>query len=398
MANSSAHKSLKQKRGILKEVYADNLNRGGASYQLLNRHTRLTSKRLSGWPIRYAITFLVLLAFSTVGVFFLHPQALRAIGLGWPDRNLIPQVSNAFVGPIDMSQRPNPNLLDAALPARQDGDKERDAELKTGGDPTLFNSPQDYSGLVGPMPVSIAELFDLRVRTIAIDPGHGGRDPGAIGPSGLKEKDLTLDIARRLRDRLEKNWNHRILLTRDRDVNVSLKRRVEFVNENGADLFISIHVNYIPVEPVMIIETYFFGAQADEEAMRTAEKENQGSEYVMAEFRAMIEKISDNFKQQESRSLALSIQESLFRSIRNKNARTANRGIKSAPFVVLLGADMPSVLAEATCISNKKEEEKLADPAYREEIAGYLEVGIAEYLEKSKKEPIKGGKEYVKKG
>jgi N-acetylmuramoyl-L-alanine amidase len=386
MAKSSVHESLKLKRVILKEVYADNLNRGGENSRPLNRYSRLTGKRLGRWPIRYATAFLGLLAFSSVGVFFFH---------GSPERNSIPQVSNAFVGPIGIPERPS--LLEVALPAMQDGDKERYPEPKTDSDPIIFNSPQDYSGLVGSMPVSIAELFDLGVRTIAIDPGHGGRDPGAIGPSGLKEKDLTLDIARRLRDRLEKHWNHRIILTRDRDVNIPLKRRVGFVNENGADLFISIHVNYIRVEPVMVIETYFFGAQADEEAMRIAEKENQGSEYVMAEFRAMIEKISDNFKQQESRSLALCIQESLFRSIRNKNAGTANRGIKSAPFVVLLGADMPSVLAEVTCISNKKEEEKLTDPAYREEIAAYLEGGVADYLEKSKKEPIKGGKEYAKK-
>ena len=395
MANSSVNKSLKLKRVILKEVYADNLNRGGESSRPLNRYTRLTGKRLGRWPTRCAISFLVLLALSAVGVFSLHPQALHAIGLGWPGRNSIARVSNAFTGPIDVSQRPN--LPDVSLPAGQETDEERHPEPKTGDDPIPFNNPRDYSGLVGPMSVSIAELFDLGVRTIAIDPGHGGRDPGAVGPGGLKEKDLTLDIARRLRDRLEKHRSHRIILTRDGDVNVPLKRRVKFANENGADLFISIHVNYIPVEPAMIIETYFFGAQADEEGMRIAEKENQGSEYVMAEFKAMIEKISNNFKQQESRSLALCVQESLFRSIRNKNGRTANRGIKSAPFVVLLGADMPSVLAEVTCISNKKEEEKLADPTYREEIAAYLEGGIAEYLEKTKEEPIKGGKEYVQK-
>jgi len=395
MANSSASKSLKLKRSILKEVYADNLNGEGESSQLLNRHKKLRSRKEGQRSSHYVMAFLVLLVFSSAGVIFFYPQALRAIGLGWPDRNSYPLVPNAFVGPTDTSQLPN--LLEASLPAGPDRAKEPSQQSKPKGDPIPSNSPNDYSGLVGPMPVSIAELFDLGVRTIAIDPGHGGRDPGATGPGGLKEKDLTLDIARRLRDRLEKHWNHRIILTRDRDVNVPLKRRVGFANENGADLFISIHVNYILVEPVMIIETYFFGAQADEEAMRIAERENQGSEYVMAEFRAMIEKISDNFKHQESRSLALCIQESLFRSIRHKNATAANRGIKSAPFVVLLGANMPSVLAEVTCISNKKEEEKLADPAYREEIAGYLEGGIADYLEKSKKEPIEGGKEYVKK-
>ena len=395
MANPSAKESLKLRKFILKEVYADNLNTGRESSRLLNRNGRLTSKTGGRWPTRYATAFLFLLVFSAVGVFSLYPQALRAIGLGWPDRNSIPQISNAFTGPIDVSQ--GPNLLDVSLLAKQNTDEEVQLELKTGSNPIVFNSPQNYSGLVGPMPVSIVELFDLGVRSIAIDPGHGGRDSGAIGPNGLKEKDLTLDIARRLRERLEKRGNSRIILTRDRDFNVPLKHRVEIANENRADLFISIHVNYIPVEPVMIIETYFFGAQADEEAMKIAERENQGSEYVIAEFRAMIERISDNLKQQESRSLALCIQESLFRNIRNKNDRTANRGIKSAPFVVLLGADMPSVLAEVTCISNKKEEEKLADPVYREEIAAYLESGIAEYLKKSKKEPTKGGKEYVNK-
>jgi N-acetylmuramoyl-L-alanine amidase len=395
MAHSSANNSLKLKRDILKEIYADNLNAGGGGSQPQSRYARLTSKRSGRWPTRYTTTFLILLAFSAMGIFFLHPQVLRAIGLRAPEGDSTPQNSNTFTGPIDVSRRPH--LVDVPLPARQDAHQRRSPESRNSDDQILFNSPQDYSGLVGPMPVSIAELFDLGVRTIAIDPGHGGRDPGAIGPGGLKEKDLTLDIARRLRDRLEKHWNHRIILTRDGDVNVPLKRRVELANENEADLFISIHVNYIPVEPAMVIETYFFGAQAEEEEMRIAEKENQGSEYVMAEFRAMIEKISDNLKQQESRSLALCIQESLFRSIRNNNAKTANRGIKSAPFVVLLGADMPSVLAEVTCISNRKEEEKLADPAYREEIAAYLEGGIAEYLKKSKKEPIKGGREYVEK-
>ena len=395
MANPRAKESLKLKSIIFKEVYADNVNTGRETPRPLKRYARLTSKAPSRRSARYATVFLFLLIFSAVGVFSLYPQALRAIGLGWPDRNSIPQISNAFTGPIDVSQ--GPNLLDVSLLAKQDIDEEVRLELKTGSEPIVFNSPQNYSGLVGPMPVSIVELFDLGVRSIAIDPGHGGRDSGAIGPNGLKEKDLTLDIARRLRDRLEERGNYHIILTRDRDFNVPLKHRVEIANENRADLFISIHVNYIPVEPVMIIETYFFGAQADEEAMKIAEWENQGSEYVIAEFRAMIERISDNLKQQESRSLALCIQESLFRNIRNKNDRTANRGIKSAPFTVLLGADMPSVLAEVTCISNKKEEEKLAAPAYREEIAAYLEGGIAEYLRKSKKEPIKGGKEYVRK-
>ena len=174
-----------------------------------------------------------------------------------------------------------------------------------------------------------------------------------------------------------------------------LKDRAEFANENGADLFISIHVNYIPFKPLMVIETYFFGAQADEQTLEIAEKENQGSEYLMAEFRGMIKKISDKFKQQESKSLAMSIQRNLFRNIRHQNGTAVSRGIKSAPFIILLGADMPSVLAEVTCISSQAEEKKLAEAPYREKIAGYLEGGIVEYLEKSKKAPIKGDMHYA---
>jgi N-acetylmuramoyl-L-alanine amidase len=140
----------------------------------------------------------------------------------------------------------------------------------------------------------------------------------------------------------------------------------------------------------MVIETYFFGAQADQETIEIAEKENQGSDYRMAEFREMIVKIGDKFKQQESETLAMCIQRNLFLNIRHQNGAAVSRGIKSAPFIVLLAADMPSVLTEVSSISSRSEERKLADPAYREEIAGYLEEGIVQYLKKSKKKTIKG--------
>ncbi|MGE5841157.1 MAG: N-acetylmuramoyl-L-alanine amidase family protein, partial [Deltaproteobacteria bacterium] len=148
---------------------------------------------------------------------------MRAIGLGLPEEDLVPQVSNAFRGPIQAFQEPSP--LDVTSPDMQDTEKEPHLDPEIVSDPAGLNRPHDYSGLVGPMPFSIVELFHLGVRTIAIDPGHGGKDSGALGPGGLKEKDLTLDIAKRLRDRLEKHWNHRIILTRDWDFNVPLKRR-----------------------------------------------------------------------------------------------------------------------------------------------------------------------------
>ncbi len=246
---------------------------------------------------------------------------------------------------------------------------------------------RNYSALTA-TGMSLAELFDLGVRTIVIDPGHGGRDPGAIGPGGLMEKEVTLDVARRLRDRLMRYPGYRILMTRDDDVFVSLRDRVRFANDNHADLFISIHVNAIETPQINIIETYYFGAQpADEQAMRLAAVENRGSEYLMTEFRGMIQRIGDTFKEQESRLLAAAIQENLYLNVRQEAGYSVSRGIKTAPFVVLLGAEMPAVLAEITCISNPEEEKKLADPERREQFAAYLEGGIVNYLNLS--HPVK---------
>jgi N-acetylmuramoyl-L-alanine amidase len=245
------------------------------------------------------------------------------------------------------------------------------------------NLPRYYEALLGASDISLAQLFGLDAKTIVIDPGHGGRDPGAIGPGGLQEKDVTLKVALQLRDRLKKYPGYRILMTRDSDVKISTRERVAFANEKKADLFISVHCNSLVKTQLNIIETYYFGAQADEDSLRLAEAENQGSEYLMAEFKGMIKKIGDNFKQQESKALASSIQDNLFRQMKAKNDKVVNRGTKMAPFVVLLGADMPSVLAEIICISNSEEAIKLADPAYIETFARHLEGGIIAYLNRT---------------
>jgi len=388
MVDTADRKTLKLKRAILKEVYTENSEalRGGA--WLLHRRRRETRPSFGERVLPFVITLLVLLPLASVGMYFLYPQSLAAIGLGWLKKMPPAQVSVVSVENVDTSQAAGLSQpFSREEPVQEKGPF---PEAQSEGELLFTNSPENYHGLVDPKDVSIAALFDLAVKTIAIDPGHGGRDPGAIGRSGLMEKEVTLDIARRLRDRLERHLSYRILMTRDDDVTLSLKDRAEFANEKGADLFISIHLNSIPAKPLMIIETYFFGAQADQQTLEIAEKENQGSEYLMTEFRGMIMKISDKFKQQESEILARSIQRNLFLNIRHQNGTAVSRGIKSAPFIVLLGADMPSVLTEVSCISSQEEERKLADPAYREEIAGYLEGGIVQYLEKSKKETIKG--------
>jgi N-acetylmuramoyl-L-alanine amidase len=199
---------------------------------------------------------------------------------------------------------------------------------------------------------------------------------------GTKEKDITLDIAMKLRDRLNKHPGYQILMTREKDITLSLNDRIDIAKSCGADLFISIHINYIPDRPINTIETFYFGPHTDKSSLLLAEKENKGTEYTLNDFKGIIRNIEDTLKTQESRSLAYFIQRSLYRNIRKENKDIKNFGIKTAPFVVLLGVDIPSVLTEVTCLSDIKEEMKLNTGYYRKKIARYLEEGIVNYLNK----------------
>ena len=238
----------------------------------------------------------------------------------------------------------------------------------------------DFDGLLRNDRFPLTAVFGLDVQTIVIDAGHGGKDPGAIGAKGTLEKDIALDIALRLRDRLRSLGRYKILMTRDTDTTLRLNERVAFANDNQADLFVSIHINAYPDVQVSTVETYYFGAPPDAASLELAELENSGSQYRMADFKAMLEKIAHTMKHQESASLAASIQRSLFHNLRKLDHDVRNFGVKTAPFVVLLGVDSPSVLAEVSCITNIEEEAKLNTPAYREKIASYLEKGVHDYL------------------
>jgi len=238
----------------------------------------------------------------------------------------------------------------------------------------------DFGGLLRNDRFPLTAIFGLDVQTIVIDAGHGGKDPGAVGANGTMEKDIALDIALRLRERLRSLGRYKILMTRDTDTTLRLNERVAFANDNRADLFVSIHINAYPDVRVNTVETYYFGAPPDTASLELAELENSGSQYRMADFKAMIEKIAHTMKHQESASLAASIQYSLFHNLRKLDHDVRNFGVKTAPFVVLLGVDSPSILAEVSCITNIEEEAKLNTPAYREKIASYLEKGVHDYL------------------
>lgn len=240
----------------------------------------------------------------------------------------------------------------------------------------------DYQALLGKSNVSMSRMFGLGVRTIMIDAGHGGADSGTVGKMGTQEKDITLDIAKRLRQRLARQGNYHIIMTREDDSTLPLNRRVDLAQVAKADLFISIHLNYLPQKPLNIIETYYFGPSKDDKILRLAEKENAGSEYGMSDFKEIIEKMGERLKLEESREFAKAIQKNLFIYSRKQNTSIQDFGVKRAPFVVLLGVDVPAVLAEVSCLSNRDEEVQLNTEAHRESIARHLEAGILDYLHK----------------
>ena len=238
----------------------------------------------------------------------------------------------------------------------------------------------DYSLILNDEAVRVSSVFGLEVRTIVIDPGHGGKDPGAIGTLGTMEKDIVLDIAKGLKDSLQKRGGYNVLLTRDEDKTMSLSERVDFANAANADLFISLHVNALPQKGFNVTETYYYGPPSDADTLELAERENKGSGISNKEFEYMIRKISNTFKEQESANLAMDIQHSLFTNVKKYDKDITNAGIKIAPLVVLLGVNAPSVLVEISCITKKEEELKLNMQAYREEITTFLTQGTMRYL------------------
>lgn len=254
-----------------------------------------------------------------------------------------------------------------------------DQDLTEFGDPNLVG----YTLLVSrDDPVRLISLFGLGIRNIVIDPGHGGIDPGAVGAMGTKEKEITLDVALQLKNRLSRIGAYNVLLTRDSDRTIPLAKRVQFARDNKADLFISLHVNSLPNQSVNVVETYYFGPPLSAETLRLAEQENKESHYAVQELSAIIQDFGNTVKRQESAMLAASIQESLCRNVKNHDAGVLDVGIKMAPFVVLSQVEAPSVLVEISCLTKEKEEVKLASEKYREEIASFLEEGILGYLGK----------------
>ena len=226
---------------------------------------------------------------------------------------------------------------------------------------------------------SLIRALGLKIGRIVIDPGHGGHDTGTIGPTGLTEKDLVLDVAKRLGAMLEDRLGGEVIFTRTDDTFIPLESRTALANEKQADLFVSIHANASRSSSARGVETYYLNFTSSPEALEVAARENAVSEKSIHELQDLVKKITLKEKLDESREFAANVQKSLYTTMSRGNASLRNRGVKKAPFVVLIGANMPSILAEISFVSNPSDERLLRKPEYRDKIADALYRGIQKY-------------------
>jgi N-acetylmuramoyl-L-alanine amidase len=266
----------------------------------------------------------------------------------------------------------------------------RDSRGKTGSRPIASGKPERASG-GSPLGIreakptangdrSLIRALGLKIGKIVIDPGHGGHDTGTIGPNGLEEKDLVLDVGRRLGKLLEARLGAEVVYTRKDDTFIPLETRTAVANQARADLFVSIHANSSHDAAARGVETYYLNFTSSPEALEVAARENAVSEKSIYELQDLVKKIALKEKVEESREFAGDVQQSLHSGLATKSPAIRDRGVKKAPFIVLIGANMPSILAEISFVSNPTDEHRLATSEYRQRIAESLYRGIAKYV------------------
>ena len=317
-----------------------------------------------------------------------EPEKTVAAGLSLPSRTPDTQKDSGVVPP-----KPEP-------PARREPSSGAGGPEPAAGTETprrMERGPEPAPATLSPAPVktpppalaakrtstgrrTLIRTLGLKLGRVVLDPGHGGYDHGSTGPGGLVEKDLVLDIAKRLGALLEERLGTEVIYTRSDDSFESLESRTGLANEKKADLFLSIHANSSPYPSVAGVETYYLNFTTSRDALEVAARENAPSQLSIHELAEIIQKITLHDKLAESREFAGKMQTSLWSASRvNPSAR--NRGIKKAPFVVLIGAQMPSILTEIGFISNPKEEALFKKPEHRQRIAEGLYRGVSRYAE-----------------
>lgn len=228
--------------------------------------------------------------------------------------------------------------------------------------------------------LTLTRQLGTKVQRIVLDPGHGGEDTGTIGATGLTEKELVLDVARRLGQRLEDEFGIEVIYTRTDDRFVPLEERTQIANQKKADLFLSIHANGVRNRRVRGVETFYLNFTDDAEVMELVTRENAYSDKSLHELKDLLTKIARNEKIGESRELAQNIQAHLYKTLQSRSSRIQNRGVKKAPFVVLIGAEMPSILTELAFLSNPSDEKHLKTSEGRQRMADALFSGMTTYM------------------
>jgi N-acetylmuramoyl-L-alanine amidase len=226
---------------------------------------------------------------------------------------------------------------------------------------------------------SLVRALGLKIGRIVIDAGHGGHDSGTLGADGIQEKDVVLDVALRLGKLLHDRLGAEIVYTRSDDTFIPLETRTAIANKAQADLFLSIHANSSPDASARGVETYYLNFTSDPTALDVAARENAVSDQSIHQLSDLVKKIALKDKIAESREFASDVEDSLYAGLEKGNAGLKDRGVKKAPFVVLIGANMPSILAEISFVTNEKDAEQLQQPEYRERVAESIYKGVARY-------------------
>jgi N-acetylmuramoyl-L-alanine amidase len=260
--------------------------------------------------------------------------------------------------------------------------------------PPLTVAPPPGSGPPEPLVEPSASIADLSlltrpvrpralalgVRRVVLDAGHGGENTGTASAGGLLEKTLSLDLAERARDLLARQ-GFEVVLTRNRDTDLSLKERATTANRMRGDIFVSIHLNSLQPARARGIETFYLGPSERPEHDAVAAAENQHSGYSLADLRALLDGIYANARRDESKRLAQSVQRAIMARFERTDPELIDRGVKTAPFVVLIATDMPAILAEVSCLSNPDEAERLSTTDHRQAIAEALVAGIQSFID-----------------
>ncbi len=228
--------------------------------------------------------------------------------------------------------------------------------------------------------ISLAQQLGLRVKRIVLDPGHGGKDPGAMA-YGMKEKDVVLQLGKYLAPLLRQQLGCEVFLTRDTDTFIPLEERTAIANTKGADLFVSLHVNAHPSKSIRGMETYYLNLSSNAEAMRVAAMENATSTHQMSDLQNILADIMKNAKKEESAKLAAKVQKAIVKTGAGKYPGIKDLGVKQAPFYVLIGAEMPAILVEAAFITNKKDADNLQNKEFLQEVAAQITAGIESYIQ-----------------